>query len=501
MIQFTTCSSNPFADDLINAHLLTRDNQVIQGAVSIENGIITANAQGHANFSLCLLYDAGKAGRLMLQTAILPQREEPYLLSLELARHRIKMFLDQCENWSLFGLSDENPAVEAWEQSRLIFTKALVCKDEHKQGELARKSLELSVIASERLTMAHAQILLHKRYAHKSASSSTLGVTISSKRFDEPLRKLVHKNTDIITIPMPWTEIEPEEGKYEWGAIDRWVKWARNHKKHIIAGPLLDFTKENEIPQWVKDKEHDYSQFRDKCYDHLERVIQRYGVAVSFWNVVSGINLNRYVRLSLGNMVDLIRTARLLVKQARKDARVMVELSEPFSEFVATTPESSNAKVFLSRLSQEGVSLDALGVQLLVGGSGGRATRDLMLISTKLDEFLLADFPVIISALGAPSKTISSQNGWWREPWNEKRQDLWAKQMLWITLSKPFVDAVIWTDLYDYKTMALPTAGYISLRGKPRQVLHRVLAMKKLLQKPLGPLVLPKRTDVDTQSG
>jgi hypothetical protein len=200
-------------------------------------------------------------------------------------------------------------------------------------------------------------------------------------------------------------------------------------------------------------------------------------------------------------MVDLIRTARLLVKQARKDARVMVELSEPFSEFVATTPESSNAKVFLSRLSQEGVSLDALGVQLLVGGSGGRATRDLMLISTKLDEFLLADFPVIISALGAPSKTISSQNGWWREPWDEKRQDLWAKQMLWITLSKPFVDAVIWTDLYDYKTMALPTAGYISLRGKPRQVLHRVLAMKKLLQKPLGPLVLPKRTDVDTQSG
>jgi hypothetical protein len=171
----------------------------------------------------------------------------------------------------------------------------------------------------------------------------------------------------------------------------------------------------------------------------------------------------------------------------------MVELSEPFSEFVANTAESCNAKVFLSRLAQEGVSLDALGLQILVGGSGGKATRDLMLLSAKLDEFLHVDFPVIISSLGAPSKTIAEANGWWREPWDERRQDQWAKQILWIALSKPFVDAVIWTDLYDYKTMKLPTAGYISIKGKPRPVLKRVLAMRKLLRKPLGPLVLPVR--------
>lgn len=494
MIRFTTCSSNPYSTELVNAHLLTRDNQVIHGSVAIDgNGVVTATAQGHSNFALSLLYDAGEAGRLMLQTSILPEREEPYVLSLELARHRIKLFLDQCENWSLFGLSDENPAVQTWEESRLIFTKALVCTDEAKQAELARKALELSIIASERLTMAHAQILLHRRYAQKPASSSTIGVAIGSSRFDEPLRKLINANADIVTIQMKWTDIEPEEGKFSWGAIDRWVKWARDNKKNIIAGPLIDFAAVDGIPPWVKEKEHDYSLFRDACYDHLERVIQRYGVAVSFWNVVSGINLNRHVRLSLANMVDLIRTARLLVKQTRKQARVMVELSEPFSEFVANTAESCNAKVFLSRLAQEGVSLDALGLQILVGGSGGKATRDLMLLSAKLDEFLHVDFPVIISSLGAPSKTIAEANGWWREPWDERRQDQWAKQILWIALSKPFVDAVIWTDLYDYKTMKLPTAGYISIKGKPRPVLKRVLAMRKLLQKPLGPLVLPVR--------
>lgn len=500
MIRFTTCASNPASEELVNAHLLTRDNQVIQGAVSIENGIITAQANGHSNYALCLLYDAGKAGRLMLQTSILPQREEPYMLSLELARHRIKSFLDLSENWSLFYLSDENPAVQRWEESRRIFTEALVCTDLEKAGELARRALVIAIDASERLAMAHAQILLHRRFAKKAASSSTLGMNISPARFDEPLRQIVKKNADIITIPMKWADIEPKEGTLEWGAIDRWVKWARDNKKHIIAGPLLDFTIEEGIPPWVKAVEHDYSLFRDKCYDHLERVIQRYGVAVSFWNVVSGINLNRHVKLSIANMVDLIRTARLLVKQGRKDARVMIEIAEPFSEFVATTPESSNAKVFLARLSQEGVSLDALGVQCLVGGSGGRATRDLMLMSAKLDEFLHVDFPLIISALGAPSKTIQERNGWWKSPWDEAKQELWASQMFAIALSKPFIDSVIWTDLYDYKTMSLPTAGFISLQGKPRPVMNKVLSMRKRLRAPLGPLDLPKRNDTDKKN-
>ncbi len=500
MIRFATSTPNSIAEKLVNIHLLTRDNQVIQGVVTFENGLITADAQGHANFAICLLYDAGSAGRLMLQTSILPQREEPYLLSLELARHRIKSFLDQSENWSLFHLSEDNAAVKLWEKSRLMFTEALVSVDPDKTHQLAKQALELSIEASERLTMAHAQILLHRRYATKTASASTLGVTIGSARFDEPLRSLVNQNVDIVKIPMRWSEIEPQEGLFQWGAIDRWVKWARDNKKHIIAGPLLDFTSNGCIPEWVKHVEHDYSLLRDKCYDHIERVVHRYGAAVSFWNVVSGINLNRHVQLSLPNMVDLVRTARLLVKQGRQDVKVMIELAEPFSEFVATTQGSSNAKVFLARLAQEGVSLDALGVQCLVGGSGGRATRDLMLMSAKLDEFLHVDFPIIISALGAPSKTILENYGWWKSHWDEERQEQWTSQMFAIALSKPFVDSVIWTDLYDYKTMSLPTAGLISLKGKPREVLAKLLAMRKRLSKPLGPLDLPKRKDANKEN-
>ncbi len=493
MLRFTTCQSNPIAGVLINAHLLSRDNQVIQGAISIEDGVITANAVGHSSFAICLLYDAGKAGRLMLQTSVLPPREKPYMLSLELARHRIKSFLDLSENWSLFYLSDDNPAVQRWEESRLIFTKALVSVDSEEAGTLARRALELSIDASERLTMVHAQLFLHHRYANKPASVTALGVQVDTSRFDEPIRSLLNKNFGMITIPFHWSKLEPEEGKFDWGPIDRWVKWARDNKKHIVAGPLMDFSVEGAIPEWVVAHEHDYPVFRDKCYDHIQRVLHRYGGAVSFWNVCSGVNLNKHVRLSLANMVDLIRMAGLSVRQARKDAKIMVELVEPFSEFVSVISESCSARAFLSRLSQEGVRLDALGVQMLVGGTGGKSTRDLMLLSSKLDEYLHADIPVIISGLGAPSVIISERNGWWKSQWDETRQEQWATSMFAICLSKPFVNSVIWTDLYDHKQMILPTAAFISRKGKPRAVLSKMLSMRRRLLKPLGALELPKK--------
>jgi len=493
MLRFTTCQSNPFAGELVNAHLLSRDNQVIQGTIAIEDGVITANAAGHTSFALCLMYDAGKAGRLMLQTSVLPPREKPYMLPLELARYRIKAFLDLSENWSLFYLSDDNPAVKCWEDSRLIFTKALVCDDPQEAGGLARRALELSIDASEKLTMVHAQLFLHHRYAHKPASITALGVQVDTSRFDEPIRDLLHKNFGMITIPMSWSSIEPEQGTFDWGPIDRWVKWARDSKKHIIAGPLLDFSREGEIPQWVVDCEHDYPVFRDKCYDHIQRVLQRYGGVVSFWNVCSGINMNTHVRLSLANMVDLVRMSGLVVRQARKDSKIMIELVELFSEFVAVISESYDPKVFLARLSQEGVRLDALGVQMLVGGAKGKSTRDLMLLSSKLDEFLHADIPLIISAMGAPSVIISERYGWWKSQWDERQQEQWASSMLAICLSKPFVNAVIWTDLYDHKKMILPTAAFISRKGKPRTVLSKLLSMRKRLLKPLGALELPKK--------
>lgn len=497
MIRFITHSTNLIAEELVNAHLIGRDNEVVQGKISYDDGVILTQSKEHTSFAMCLQCDVGKAGRLMLQTSVLPPRPEPYILDLELARHRIKLFLDLSENWGLFRLEDDNHAVKRWEESRLMFTKALVAEDMKELCALSRESLRIAIDASERLTMEHANLLLRHRFLKKAASPSTLGVRVSADRFDKPLRELLDKNIDIVSIPMRWNIIEPEEGIFKWGEIDRWVQWARDHQKTIIAGPLLNFDIEDGIPLWVKEDEHDYTSFRDKCYDHVERVVHRYGAAISFWNVVGGINTNRWTSIAVANMVDLIRTTSLIVRHSRKDARVMIELTNLFDEFVAGYSQGCSGRVFLSRLSQEGVRLDALGVQCFIGGSEGKSAVDLMRLSSKLDEFLHVDFPLIISAFGTPSETISEEYGWWKSQWSESQQEQWAGQMLAIALSKPFVDSVIWADLYDHDNMDMPSSAFISIGGNPRPVLNRLLTIRNRLRKPLG---VPERSQT-TSSG
>ena len=494
-LRFKLSSSDLIDGELVNAHLLARDNQVVPGSISLSENLIEVKTSSENNVALSLLFDAGKSGRLMLQTGILPPREEPYMLVQELVRHRIKLFLDMCENWSLFYLSDDHPAVQKWEESRIVFTDSLVAQSDEEATMLARQALEQAISATERLALAHAQLLLHKRYAKKPASSSAFGVAVNPSRFDEPLRNFLTNNVDIVSLPMRWSELEPSQGNYQWEQVDQWVKWIQQSGKHALAGPLIDFATKDAIPSWVRDQSHDFPTMRDMCYNHLEQVVTRYGGAISFWNVVSGINLNANVSLNLNHMVDLIRTAALVVRQKRRDAKVMIEIAHPFSEFVTTEANACNTSVLLTRLAQEGIRLDAVGIQLLVGKDSGRRVRDLMLLSSKLDEFLHAEIPVIISRLGAPSETISKSDGWWKTGWNERIQEKWAEHMFAIALSKPFVNSVIWADLFDHQDMDITSSGFLTEKGKPRAVMNKLVKMRKRLKKPLGALELPKRTE------
>ena len=69
----------------------------------------------------------------------------------------------------------------------------------------------------------------------------TLGVRVWPTRDGKPLRDLVSSSFDVLALPLPWKHIEVEEGKYDWGPLDRWMEWASTEGKPIVAGPLVNF--------------------------------------------------------------------------------------------------------------------------------------------------------------------------------------------------------------------------------------------------------------------
>jgi len=488
MLSFKVFDDNgPAAEfPLILAHLLGRGDIAMRGEIVFRDGVVRCRRRGTEAAALCLLHDAGAAGRLMLQTCLLPDRDEPYLLSLELARHRIKEFIAKSEEWQMFEIGSEHPAMQEWERARASFTLAANELDPTIADRHARESLVAAIEATERLARSHAQILLHRRFGLRAAASTTLGLSVWSDAPDEPLREVIQREADLLVIPLRWRELERTEGKYDWSRTDRWMAWATERRKPIIAGPLLDFSPAA-LPSWVHVWQNDFDAMRAIIYDHLAKVVERYRGVVSMWNLAAGLNINDHVQLTAEQMLNLTRTAAVLVRQMRRGARTMVEVTQPFGEFAAFRRDALPPTVWLDRLVQEGLRLDAIGVRLQCGvSSDGRATRDLYQISDLLDRLLPFDLPVMVTGVGAPSDTIDPNGGQWHGSWTPQRQAEWIGQVFPIALSKPYVEAFLWGDLADHPNQELASSGLLSKAFEVRPAFVKLTGMRRRLKKPLG---------------
>ncbi|MBL8765618.1 MAG: hypothetical protein JNM07_15365, partial [Phycisphaerae bacterium] len=117
-----------------HALLIGPDEIPMQGSIRIRDGVVEAEKnQSQAAALLVQLpvrmpegEGGADLGLLAVQTCLLPERPGPYLLSIELARHRIMLFLNKLEDWGLFDLSAETPCVQQFERARQAFTSALV---------------------------------------------------------------------------------------------------------------------------------------------------------------------------------------------------------------------------------------------------------------------------------------------------------------------------------------------------------------------------------------
>jgi len=471
----------PAADFPVEScYALGPDDEPLPLRVEFRDGELRLTMSG-SSAAVAAPVSAEPGGGVMHQTTLLPPRERPYDLLVELARHRIKMFIVKCEDWQMFDLDREHPAMRLWDEARGLFTRALVADEPVAAARWALASLERGTEATDRLAMAHADILLHRRFAARAASSSTLGTVVWPGREGKTLRELIAANFDVVVLPLCWRELEVREGMYEWGPLDRWMEWAAAEKKPIVAGPLIDLAP-NAMPEWMHVWRNDYETLRDMVYDHAEKVVQRYAGRVGMWSLAAGVNLNDGFRWTEPQMIDLVRMIRLLVRQYRRNARIMIEIDRPFGGFAARNPGAVAPMRFIDRLIQEGVAADAIGVRLVFGRAqdADHEPRDIMQVSHLLDRLLPLDLPVVVSAMGVPAGEGDA---------GAQRQSRWLSRIFPIALSKPFVESVFWCDLYDHPGALYPGTGLIDEKGRPRPALTRLVGMRRRLRKPLG--VLP----------
>lgn len=480
-----------------NAYLIGSDHSAMRADITFQDGLIVCAKRELGSAALGLQRMVGECGELTVQTCQLPEREEPYLLSVELARHRLMMLYAKLEEWGMFDLGEDHGVSRRAEKARRLFIEALCLQNSEpsKADQYAQESLATAIDGSEELALAHAELLLGRRRAAGSLPRVPVGCGVALEQMHERVRSGLAAGFDFVNLPTPWRMLEPIEGGYQWTVLDNWMEWSARGRLPVMAGPVVCF-EPTVLPDWAYIWEHDYEEIRDVVYEHVEQVVGRYRQAVWGWNVVSGLHVNSHLPLAFDQLLDLTRLSAMLVKKLAPQAKALVELKQPFGEYYGQNPRSIPPLMYADLLVQSAVAFDGFCVRLTMGQAVlGQYTRDLMQISHLLDQFATLGKPVYV-IVGAPSDPVTDLMlaspdpgrpvdpvcGHWRRPWSQTVQSHWGEAVAQIALSKPFVEGVIWQDIVDHPGIELPLGGLINEDLQPKSAFRRLTNLRRTLQ-------------------
>lgn len=471
------------------AYVIGKECLTIPGHVVCADGEIRVRKSVSDPAGLAVCADLGDAGRLTMQTCLLPDRDAPYDLGVELVRHRVMLILTKLEDWNLTDLPADHPIMQELDEVRELFTKALIGTSTEREDP-AYEALRRAVRLSESIVRLHAERQLRTRM--KAIGDKTRKATVTTPQigcltppdqFSEHLTRSFRDAFDFLGAPVSWNVIEPEEGKFSFVSTDKWIAWAvQEASLPIVAGPVLDFAGRS-VPSWLHIWEHDYDSVREFAFEHARRVVTRYRKAVTRWLPLSGINTNEIFSFSPEQMVDMTRLAVLLTRKIHQNARITIDIDQPFGEHVTHNHKGVSPLLYLQMVIESGVPFDSIGLRLQFGDScPGHPSRDLMQIAALLDTYAQFEKTIHITAFGVPSSPPNPN-----EPsdsnWNEEAQAEWLADIATLALSKPYVQSVCWQSLYDTHTIVeLRHAGLFRADGTPKSASKRAAEFRAAIK-------------------
>ncbi|MFT3686353.1 MAG: endo-1,4-beta-xylanase [Phycisphaerales bacterium] len=519
-----------------HAHLIGPDDLALPAEISLGGNMIEASKRVEGAASLAIQYPLPlpTGGTLTLRTTLLPERQAPYLLTLELARHQVMLLLNKLEEWALFDLPASDPVMQKVEQARSAWTHALVVQRRSggtglfsaEAESAALDALIAAVEAGESLALLSARqqharrisgeldklakrpppanaITEHEaQEARKRAAGSAgvilpetpkVGVGVCPAIFAQPICDAITACADFVSVPMRWAELEPTEGKYSFARTDRWIEWAVTKAKlPVTAGPVLDFDAGG-VPDFLYIWEHDYETLRDVVIEHVKQVVTRYRRTVNTWTICSGLHVASNFAISYEQAVDLTRVCVLIVNKLHPSAKVQIEIAQPWGEYTAEVSaraaRSIPPAVYCELLNQVGVEFDAVALKVQMGvPAAGRSTRDLIALSALLDRYGRLDKPIALSVLGAPASPATAQGedapeaGLWRRPWSPEQQAVWATRVMAIAAGKPYVKSICWQEIVDGPAPCMPNGGLLNAQGQPRPAMTAIKTLRDAMR-------------------
>lgn len=482
MLSFAVYSNGQPAErvNLSGAYVVGTDDVPLRAEISFKEGVIYCKKRAAGPAGLALVWPMPDVGSILLETIRVPERERPYVLQVELARGRLMRLNHKLEEWGMAEYAGAAELIAKVDEGRDLLIKALQADTPAEAAATGDEALRVAVKTSEELTRYHAEVFLKRRSQTGGFGKRTFGCSVHLDEPTETLRKRLRQTFDFVTLPIIWRDVEPSEQAFNWRALDAWVELLDKHNIPMHGSTLLSFS-ERHVPDWLYIWEHDFDTIRDLAFEHVRRVINRYGQYIQTWNVISGIHANNCFTFNFEQLIELTRMTTALTKQVCPRAVTIIDLVAPWGEYYARNQRTIPPLLYADMAVQSGINFDAFGLQFYFGaGIDGMFIRDMFQISALLDLFSKMGKPVHITAVQVPSKTTSDvsgssavdgtivSGGMWRKPWSEEVQSEWLRCFLEVALSKPFVESASWHGLVDHDQAMIPHGGLLRWDHEPK---------------------------------
>ena len=478
--------------DLGGAYLVGSDGVPLRADIEFRDGQILCSKRTAGPAALAIVWPVAAMGRILLETARLPERDAPYVIQVELLRGRLMRLFNKLEEWQQLDPETGSAHAPRLEQCRDALIEALQADTPAEAASIADSGLSPAVEVGEDMVLRQAEDLYARRRRQAQiAPRRPFGCAVNVRNGDEDYRRRLTGAFDFATIPFSWPDLQPNEQQFNWKGTDSWVEWLTKHRIPIRGSSLVSFA-ERHVPPWLYVWEHDFETLRDLIQEHVRRVVSRYGAHITAWDVISGIHANNCLSFNFEQLMELTRMSVSVTKQLCPRATVTIDLVAPWGEYYARNPRTIPPLLYADMAIQSGINFDGFGLQLCFGlGIDGMYVRDFLQISNLLDRFAALGKPLHVTAVQVPSSMDSNKGdawggqlpggsgGVWRDSWSEEVQSRWLRSFYELALSKSMVESVTWRDLSDQAGHYLPFGGLLRADLTPKPAYEQVLAMRK----------------------
>ena len=419
-------------------------------------------------------------GELMLGTATLVERAEPYLLPVELARGKLNRIRNLAAEWGDGGLEIPTDVLASIRQASQVFAQAAGSQhDVELASRHAQQVLQLAIEIGERLADCYVQHAAALRASAGQPLDTLLGVNLAHDPPRRPWEKRLRATFNSAWVPLNWMHVEAEESDPDWSTYDEQIAWCRKAGFRICGGPLLQLDHRG-LPDWLCLWEGEFENLLPIVGDYVKAAVDRYQGKIHLWHCAARINGRSILSLSDEDKLRLVVHAIEVIRARDEETPVMVSFDQPWGEYLSRVESDLSPLHIADALVRSGLGISAIGLELNIGYHPlGTAVYDVLDISRKIDHWSLLGLPLIIQ-LTVPSSSADDPQS--RQASHATIRDAgpaddgdpqaaWLRRHLPLLISKPAVRGIVWNQLRDAAPHDFPHGGLLDVKDREKPAL------------------------------